>query len=399
MQIIDVIKSFIFKSLYFFAGAIICLQVMHLDQYVSLCFYITFILTIAFWVICAGQGLAKTELLMLVAVIVAIINVLINAAVYDYAVTVQYIKKLLSFLSALLFFSATYKTQPNNAEYKWLYSIIHVVSYFLIFSYFFQKQQMYEINGIASNYLTFGFTNPNLTGLFLAGIVMLQINQLFSLKYKWKRMICFIEICCLLYFIWETQARNALFAVLIFLIFLCLTGVKKSDFIFSKKFVSWLISLWPMLFAITYLLLIQVKRITKWFYFLETPGKDIGSRTEIWERFIRLWTESPLFGAYGQASNGTGSFQCHNTHIDILVSYGPIVLLLVCMAIFSLIYLGGTHKSKYKRFMTVGFASTMLLGTGEAAIFSGGLSIYLYVGAFLLLRNYEPNESGYVLKL
>lgn len=399
MQTIDVIQSFILKSLYFFAGAIVCLQVMHLDQYVSLSFYITFIFTFIFWVISAGKKLGKIELLMIAAVVVAFVNVLINAAIYDYSITVQYIKKFLSFSSTLLFFSASYKTKIDKATYDWLYSIIFAVSAFMILSFFLQKQQMYRINGVVANYLTFGFTNPNLTGLFLAGIVMLQINHLPSLKYTWKRIICFGEICCFLYFIWETQARNALFAVLIFLIFLCLTCVKKSDFIFSKKIASWLISLWPMLFAITYLLLIRVKRITKWFYFLETPGKDIWSRTEIWERFIRLWTESPLFGAYGQASNGTGSFQCHNTHIDILVSYGPIVLLLVCIAIFYLIYIGRTNKSKYKQFMTVGFASAMLLGTGEAAIFSGGLSIYLYAGAFLLLRNYEPNESGYVLEL
>ena len=130
------------------------------------------------------------------------------------------------------------------------------------------------------------------------------------------------------------------------------------------------------------------------FSFLESAGKDLTSRMEIWLRALRLWLSSPIFGAYAQASSGLGSSQFHNTHIDILVSYGPIVLCIVCFALYSLIYMSGKRQSRQQFLFTIGFTCEIILGVGEAAIFSGGLGVYLYAGTFLLLRNLCQPEAG-----
>lgn len=389
MQRID-IKSLVLKSIYFFAGAIVCLQVVHLERYVSFCFYATFVLTLAFWIISAIERLEKFELWMLLALIIAFVNVLINAALNNYHVSIQYIKKLLSFASTLLFFTSAYKTTPHESVGRFVYKVLDLVSLFLIFFFLLRRPQMYVLNGVITKYLTFGFTNPNLTGLFLSGIVMLELTRLPKIKRPWPRFFGICELCFLMYFLWETKARNALLAVILFVSFASLLFLQKKDTFRSGKIVAWFASLWPLLFSIVYLLLMQIPGFIRLFSFMESAGKSLNSRTRIWTRAMRLWGESPVFGAYGQGSGGTGMSQFHNTHIDILVSYGPVVLCIVCFIIYSLIYSENSRRSKWYQLLTIGFICEILLGVGEAAIFSGGLAVYLYAGAFLFLRNLKP---------
>lgn len=386
MQKID-IKSLILKILYGFAGAIVCLQVIHMDRYVSFCFYATFYLTLAFWISCTRQKTQRLELWILGCLIIALINVLINAAISGTTVTMQYLKKLLSFFSTMLFFSAAYKTEPNASLRCWIYGVLDFVSIYLLAAYFYQGQRAYLFNGIVSSYLTFGFTNPNLTGLFLAGIIMLEMNRIPTLTRSWKQIPAWAEICFLFFFLLKTQARNAMFAVLLFLtISFVLTLRRAKQFHFGKT-VSKIVAVWPLLFAGIYILLMQLPGMVKLFSFLGSAGKKLTSRMEIWSHALRHWTSSPIFGAYAQASNGTGVSQYHNTHIDILVSYGPIVLCIVCFVLYSLIYFNGKRQSRQQFILTIGFICAIVLGVGEAAIFSGGLGVYLYAGAFLLLRN------------
>lgn len=386
MQKID-IESLILKILYGFAGAIVCLQVIHMGRYVSFCFYATFYLTLAFWISCARQKTQRLEVWILACLIIALINVLINAALSGTTVTMQYLKKLLSFFSTLLFFSAAYKTEPKASLCRWIYRVLDFVSVCLIAAYFYQGQRAYLFNGVVSNYLTFGFTNPNLTGLFLAGIIMLEMNRLPTLTRSWKQIPAWAEICFLLFFLLKTQARNALFAVLLFLILFFALPLRKANQLHFGKTVSKIAAVWPLLFAGIYIPLLQLPGVVKQLSFLGSAGKKLTSRMEIWLRALRHWTSSPIFGAYAQASGGAGSSQYHNTHIDILVSYGPIVLCIVCFVLYSLIYMDGKRQSRQQFLLTIGFACEIVLGVGEAAVFSGGLGVYLYAGTFLLLRN------------
>lgn len=386
MQKIDV-KPLILKALYFFAGAIVCLQTFHLGRYVSFCFYATFFLTLIYWTVCALRKIEMVELLVLLAICIAFINVLANATLSNTAVGIQYVKKVLSFSSTLLFFAFAYKTEPDESTCRWIYRVLDMVSMFLIFSYFYQGQRAYLFNDTVTKYLTLGFTNPNLTGLFLSGIIMLELNRLPSLVRIWQRLLVTCEVVFLLYFLWKTQARNALLAVAIFLALFCVLSLRKVDSIRPSKAFAWLMSFWPLLFATVYLLLIQMPTIMKLFSFMESSGKSVSSRAEIWSRAIDLWIASPILGAYSQGSGGTGNSQFHNTHIDILVSYGPVVLFIVCFVLFSLIYMGGKRQQKWQFLLTLGFVCELFLGVGEAAIFAGGLAVHLYAGTFLLLRN------------
>lgn len=386
MQKID-IKSLTLKILYGFAGAIVCLRVLHMDRYVSFCFYAAFLFTLLFWMTCARQKMERVEAWMLGGLILALINVLINAALSGTAVTVQYLKKLLSFFGTMLFFSAAYKTVPNASLRRWIYAILDFVSVYLIIAYFYQGRRAYLLHGVVSGYLTFGFTNPNLTGLFLAGMIMLEMNRLPTLTRSWKKIPAWTEVCFLLFFLWKTRARNALLAVVLFLLFFFAVRLRKVKEFRSGKAFCKIAAVWPLLFAGVYIPLLQLPGVVKQLSFLGSAGKKLTSRMEIWLRALRHWTSSPIFGAYAQASGGAGISQYHNTHIDILVSYGPIVLCIVCFVLYSLIYMDGKRQSRQQFLLTIGFACEIVLGVGEAAVFSGGLGVYLYAGTFLLLRN------------
>ena len=130
-------KPLILKILYSFAGAIVCLQVIHMDRAVSFCFYATFYLTLIFWITCALQRMERLEFWMLAGILIAFVSVLINAALSSSVITMQYLKKLLSFFSTILFFSAAYKSVPNASVRRWIYGILDLVSAYLIVAYFY----------------------------------------------------------------------------------------------------------------------------------------------------------------------------------------------------------------------------------------------------------------------
>ena len=79
---------------------------------------------------------------------------------------------------------------------------------------------------------------------------------------------------------------------------------------------------------------------------------------------------------------------------DILASYGIIVFVMVCIFLYGVMRRKQERKQSYTQTIAlVGFICALLLGIGEAALFSGGLSVYLYFGIFLLTNN-EPQGIG-----
>ena len=86
--------------------------------------------------------------------------------------------------------------------------------------------------------------------------------------------------------------------------------------------------------------------------------------------------------------------QMHNTHLDILVSYGTVILILTCYLLHSVIRSADGENMKEETMVRLCFCGTIIMGMGEAALFSGGLGIYLFAGMFLLLCNRDRSEAG-----
>ena len=143
-----------------------------------------------------------------------------------------------------------------------------------------------------------------------------------------------------------------------------------------------------------YMTVVYNESVQNLFGFLVEEGKSLDSRIEIWEPALNDLRGSPIIGAYSQITGGTGAAQMHNTHLDIACSYGIPVLLVVCVLLFRwLNQRNQAYKDKAGFAYMLGFASTIIMGMGEAALFSGSLGLYILVGFFLLMANRGAKED------
>ncbi|MBP1576223.1 MAG: hypothetical protein J6A68_01695, partial [Oscillospiraceae bacterium] len=84
--------------------------------------------------------------------------------------------------------------------------------------------------------------------------------------------------------------------------------------------------------------------------------------------------------------------QMHNTHLDLAASYGIPVMVFFCLLLtFYLYQREKNYSDKKSFFFLLGFICALMLGIFEAALVSGGMGIYLFMGIFLLLAN--PNRA------
>lgn len=104
--------------------------------------------------------------------------------------------------------------------------------------------------------------------------------------------------------------------------------------------------------------------------------------------------QSPIIGAYSQISGGTGTGHMHNTHLDMVASYGIPVMVLMCVLLQKYLHQDGKIYTNKNDFIYIlGFACSIMLGIGEAALFSGGIGIYVFIGAFLMMTNYTEKQT------
>ena len=161
-----------------------------------------------------------------------------------------------------------------------------------------------------------------------------------------------------------------------------------------SKMTASLFAIFPALFLVPYMLLIYTPWMQEAFDFLVDEGKGLDSRMRTWEPAVQALKGSPLLGAYCDISNGTGASQMHNTHLDIAVSYGVPVLVLVCLLLRNYLYQHGRrYENKQEYIYILGFACAIMLGIGEAGLFSGGLSLYIFIGTFLLFTDWKEEET------
>ncbi|UKI12365.1 MAG: O-antigen ligase family protein [Oscillospiraceae bacterium] len=138
-----------------------------------------------------------------------------------------------------------------------------------------------------------------------------------------------------LVFLFLTKSRNALLAVGLFTI-VAIGFLLRRRRIAFRNGVLGLVAVFPILFAIAYLFFIDNADSVKLLSFFAGEGKLLNSRSKVWKVAFQAFESSPVFGAYYQISGGTGLSQMHNTHVDILTSYGLSVLVLVCVYLYLL---------------------------------------------------------------
>lgn len=386
------IELTLLRTDYLLGAAVVIFQLFNLQSMVSMFFYGTFIVTLLLWICTLEKEIDGIDFLAMSILELAFINVVVNGVFAGASFTFQYMKKYIMFCSTIVFFSAARKLpfrQKDSRRFEYLY--LGICTFFILM-YYTQSRQMHLLNGSYTRYLVFRFTNPNLTALFLSCIMMFLAVAGVCEKSKIRKGILFLTAVFCTGFVLQTESRNAIIVLCIFICLFVAVFLKKIPLKIGR-FVSLITVIFPLIFAELYLLYIQKLKSAPFLSFIISEGKDIDSRVTIWKKAMQAFEASPVIGAYYQISNGTGSFQMHNTHLDILTSYGIVVLVLVCIFLYKLLRkMQEAVQSKIQSISTIAFMCALLLGMGEAALFSGGLAVYLYFGVFLLLSSLKDDR-------
>lgn len=350
----------------------------------SLMFTCTFPLTLALWLVRTEQAMEEENCLTVAIFWLSAVSVCLNALMSGTVVTFSYLKKLILFWCTVAMLGAVSRYRPGKREVGFLLAGNTVISCLLCLFYLLRRQEMFLLNGMVTGYLTFRFTNPNLAALFLAAMAMIQFARPeMGRKWVFHRMLGVI----LTFFVYKTQSRNAM---LILLCFLLLSLLSRRKQVIGKKAAA-LLSLLPLVFAAAYLLFVSAPWVQQRFSFLAGEGKGLDSRVEVWRFAVDAFLTRPITGAYSQISFGTGASQMHNTHLDLLASYGIGVFLLVWRLLYLLLYREGEGRTAAK--FRLALLCLFLSGMGEASLFSGGMGISLYAGMLGLLANFDYGET------
>lgn len=388
---IDVI---LLKLLFLLAAGIIVFQALGRSSLTSLLFYMTFPVTVLLWLRTVRKTITGMDLIMLVTIALAAVSVLLDAGRYNAGLNFGYIRKVIIFFMTLLFLQTAYRLQVDEKMVGFINKIVDFLTIFLMAMYSLYTGQMFLVGGLASSYLTFRIGNPNLTGLFLTCFYMLELYRIFTPERWYWKWIHVLMAVCLVVFVAMTQSRNSLIVIALFTLITAWLIFRGKRNLHIGKIPAMLISAFPALFLTVYISVIYTPWIQKLFGFLIAEGKNLDSRMRIWMPALQDLWESPVIGSYYAISEGTGMSQMHNSHLDIAASYGIPVLVLVCMLLYSYLYQQGRRYADKQGFIYIlGFSCAIILGIGEAALFSGGLSLYIFAGAFLLLAGRQEQTE------
>lgn len=373
-------ESGILKVLFALEGLLIALQLAGLDAWVSGLFTLTFPLVAMLWVLSLRKTVSLADVGIFMTVVLAAACVLIDCVVSGGVFGWAYLKKLVMLATTLLFFSAMDRLHADSRLAAFLLGVSDLLALLFVAMHGIGGTAMYLRDEKVSQYLTFGFSNPNLVTLFLAMLAMLQLLRAGE-KRKWLHRLLAV---CLLYFVVRAGSRNAMLALTISVI--AYGRLRKRQELRIGKWLSGFLAWLPLVFAAVYMLLIQLPEVQTYLAVFDAAGKPITSRAEVWQRAWDAVRSAPLCGGYGSISDGTGASQMHNSHLDVAASYGLIVLVMLCAHLRRWLMHG---RNRY----ILGFVTMLLLGMGEAAFFSGGLGVYLFAGAFLLLSKGDWYEN------
>ena len=329
--------------------------------------------------------LNKLHILAIFIVILSFFNVFLQTYNWSFA----YANKLIIFWCSVLMIPFLSSMEINRTHVNWILGINLCIA--LVYPVMYYRLQN---PGYLNEWLTFHFTNPNLTGMFLMHSALYCFISIYYFKNFIVRIGIFILLSFIVYFDFATGARSTLVVFIFFALFIFLNFALKNGITISPK-ISMIIILMPLVLALVYLELHEIGLIDKLFSFFDFgEGKSLNSRVYIWTAGLSGFKKNPILGDYYGISNGLGMSQMHNTHIDILASYGvlPFVLFIILLhnGIKEVI---PSANTKFSRIALFAFYAVILEGTFEAALVSGGVGLYIMSFGFLLLAKYTSEEE------
>lgn len=387
------IEYYLITIMYLFALITITAQIFQYTRLISLMIAVIYGLSFFLLFVTWFQSFDGLDILAIIILLLSFISVFVDALMVGKGLSFSYLRKWIMFSSTIVFLTAVRKVEPNQSFIKLVFAGNDFLAVLFIEEFFRQGKRVYILNKIVTKYLCFHFTNPNLTAMFLVSICIMELIEAAESDHTLGKIGHIFLSAFLAYFINGTKSRNGILIILLFATIYIFTTLFKRKQFKSHKGIAFFIAIYPLIFAYIYLQIINWITSEKLFSFMVEAGKSLNSRTRVWEGAVKLFRNSPIFGAYYEMSGGTGISQAHNTCLDVLTSYGVIVFALTVVFLTYILYWNGKKLAEKKFLYLAAFGCLLLMGTGEAALFSGGLCIQVVVGIFLALINVKESDA------
>lgn len=314
------------------------------------------------------------------------INVFIDSLINSGPFTFSYYKKLIMFISSILWIVYCKYSYIQKWDYYYIsliMAILSVVAYMNISSGF-----AIQDGGI---FLQYGFTNSNQAGMMLSACVIFLMSGLFYGGYKrYIKIVILLLTIAITYVTYLTGCRSALLAIAFPPFLMVFEMVTKK--VYWNKFLLFLYSWLPLIFLLAYFTFAASLSYDMNFGF-ET-GKTNESRLEVWEASLNSVSGHEIFGNYYQASHGTGEFQSLNTHLDVLNSYGFIPLIIFILIIYRVLTAKDIRLySNFQRYGLYSFMACFIIGCFEAGLVAGSAGLFVAAFGMVLLSNYHDIET------
>ena len=356
---------------------------------ISIAFSFTFVV-LMFLLVMQSHG-GKLDKIYAVLVTLSVINVVFNAIISPIAqISFDYMKKLIMFICSITFFVLMRDAQISEKDKEIAYRAGLAITFLFPFAFF-----VLNIRTKLGFYLTMGFTNPNFTALWAFHGFLFAMIALFRNSRVWLKVVCVAGGVACLYISSLTLNRAIWVAFACFIVFLLygLIGRKRS---FNPIVITIIIVL-PILIVLIYHSLLENTAFQHAFSFFVSKGKVLGSRARVWDFAVEKIKQGWLLGDYSGISNGTGISQMHNTHLDVLCSYGIVPFSLFIYVLRSIALTINARSKTLEQYVSLcAFLSVILFGVFEAALFSGSTGLNYLTGAFLILAKPIIKENDII---
>ncbi len=389
------IKAFqmaLFKILFLSANIVCVLNVFQYHQMISILLPVIFMLVVVLTVMSFySKRNNRTDVVLLLLLIVFVLcNSTLSLLLSERTASMNFYNKTIVFIMTVALLFSVNRLLADQRTVTFIERTITFTTIAFIIMYFFKHNEVYVYTNLGIKYLYFNFQNPNFTAMhfLIFGIYNLILaekrTKIITRLFHWSLALF------MFYFILETLSRNALLIEIGFAIIFFYTKFRKKQALSFSKTVSMVVAAWPLIFAFLYIVFIHTISNSNFLSFLVGIGKELDSRIGVWNIALAEIKKSPLIGNYGFSLLR----QSHNTHLDIWVSYGTIVLATTIIFIKYIIHNNGyTYRTRTSYLYMLGFICCILMGMGEAALFSGSQALFVLIGGFVLLSKSKDDND------
>ncbi len=368
---------------------IVISTVFRIPHGVSLAFTVSFaVLAIMAIQYIAAYPLSVVTMFLLM---LSFFSVVVNALVSRQAqIGFSYFKKLIMFDCTLIFFSTAVDMKVERSARRLLVCAPLLMGVLLCVSYYFLGNR-----GMIAHSITLGFTNPNFTGIWLTHLLFYAVYAVSRVKRRVTRAALLALAAVLTYLIYKTFARSCFFGIAAYALML-LSGLLTRKTKLNRAILLG-VAILPIFFAFFYLAVVQTRWFTDAFSFLVAAGKKLNARNKLWLLAFASARGHLLLGNYSGISDGLGTSQLHNTHIDVLCSYGlPSLVLFVAFLYECMDKVNERVQSLPQYLAFCAFIGCLCIGCLEASLVAGSTGLYFLTGGFLILAadNGEEDDSS-----